>query len=270
MSSGRFDVGAFLAHYASEYYDPAKAREYYLRTRELKNRQSTSDLRTDKQKQAWSYAKNQLKEGEKADVKVVSEERKGIVERARAAAQKRREEISESLQAFLESLSGKRSQESEALSEQKTKALEKLASDQAAEAARIREAAGKQIAALPKIPEGISAKRRAALMAQRAQKIAQIRGTVTSDVAALAEKGAAQREEIEVETSTQRNSLSEQILGLKVGERAAASVDREVVSAELKTAVSNARTAYENRRETLKTEYAAKTQSEFDAIRTRV
>lgn len=26
----------YLAHYASKYYDPVKAHEYYLRTRELK------------------------------------------------------------------------------------------------------------------------------------------------------------------------------------------------------------------------------------------
>jgi len=30
----------YLAHYASQYYDPEKARQYYLRTRELKNRRS--------------------------------------------------------------------------------------------------------------------------------------------------------------------------------------------------------------------------------------
>lgn len=33
-----------LAHYASKYYDPVKAREYYLRTRELKGRQPGSPL----------------------------------------------------------------------------------------------------------------------------------------------------------------------------------------------------------------------------------
>lgn len=37
-----FDLDNFLAHYASEYYDPVKAREYYLRTRKLKGRDALS------------------------------------------------------------------------------------------------------------------------------------------------------------------------------------------------------------------------------------
>ena len=37
-------VDDFLQHYASQYYDPVKAHEYYMRNRELKGRRSTSDL----------------------------------------------------------------------------------------------------------------------------------------------------------------------------------------------------------------------------------
>ena len=33
---------AVLRHYASPYYDPEKAHEYYMRTRELKGRSTTS------------------------------------------------------------------------------------------------------------------------------------------------------------------------------------------------------------------------------------
>lgn len=48
-----------LKHYASPYYDPVKAHEYYMRTRELKGRKSTSGL-NDKGKNAASYIKEQL------------------------------------------------------------------------------------------------------------------------------------------------------------------------------------------------------------------
>lgn len=40
---------AVLMHYASKYYDPQKAHEYYMRTRELKGR-STSTLTDDGKK----------------------------------------------------------------------------------------------------------------------------------------------------------------------------------------------------------------------------
>lgn len=48
-----------LKHYASEYYDPQKAHEYYMRTRELKGRRSTRGL-NDEGKAAAKYVKEQL------------------------------------------------------------------------------------------------------------------------------------------------------------------------------------------------------------------
>ena len=43
-----------LQHYASPYYDPQKAHEYYMRTRELKGRRSATKL-SDEGKKVWSY-----------------------------------------------------------------------------------------------------------------------------------------------------------------------------------------------------------------------
>lgn len=50
---------ANLKHYASPYYDPVKAHEYYMKNRELKQRKSTSTL-NDEGKAVAEYAKNQL------------------------------------------------------------------------------------------------------------------------------------------------------------------------------------------------------------------
>ena len=49
-----------LLHYASEYYDPVKAHEYYMRTRELKGRRLSSKL-NDEGKKQWSYTKESIK-----------------------------------------------------------------------------------------------------------------------------------------------------------------------------------------------------------------
>ena len=49
---------AVLRHYASPYYDPQKAHEYYMRTRELKGRSTTS--LNDEGKKIWSYTKNNI------------------------------------------------------------------------------------------------------------------------------------------------------------------------------------------------------------------
>ena len=64
-----------LKHYASPYYDPVKAHEYYMRTRELKKRKSTAKL-NDEGKAAAKYIKEQL-----------DTERKGKVETSRASMQ---------------------------------------------------------------------------------------------------------------------------------------------------------------------------------------
>ena len=48
-----------LVHYASPYYDPVKAHEYYMRTRELKGRMSTAKLNDEGRKVA-DYVKKQL------------------------------------------------------------------------------------------------------------------------------------------------------------------------------------------------------------------
>lgn len=48
-----------LKHYASPYYDPVKAHEYYMKNRELKKRKSTSSL-NDEGKAVAGYVKEQL------------------------------------------------------------------------------------------------------------------------------------------------------------------------------------------------------------------
>lgn len=53
-----------LIHYASPYYDPVKAHEYYTAHRKLKGRKSTSGL-NDKGKEAAQYVKKSLNEEEK-------------------------------------------------------------------------------------------------------------------------------------------------------------------------------------------------------------
>jgi len=61
----------YISHYASPYYDPEKAHEYYMRTRELKGRKSTAGL-NDEGKAAAKYVKEQLTSERK---KVISDKK---------------------------------------------------------------------------------------------------------------------------------------------------------------------------------------------------
>lgn len=62
-------VDSFLAHYASKYYDPAKARAYYLKTRELKGREpALSKQSRENQRQATAYVSDQISTRRTADL----------------------------------------------------------------------------------------------------------------------------------------------------------------------------------------------------------
>lgn len=82
-----------LQHYASPYYDPQKAHEYYMRTRELKGRRSATKL-SDEGKKVWSYTKNEIKAEKKAKVEGEQEKRKQTITALRERASATREQIS--------------------------------------------------------------------------------------------------------------------------------------------------------------------------------
>lgn len=296
MSRGKEYVEDFLAHYASEYYDPAKAREYYLRTRELKGQQNTSDLtvkytqagkvskkgkvgksvqkvdraRTDERKQAWAYAKNQIGEHKKADLKALSEERKQIVDHARESSQARREEISTKLSNLLELLTNKRVDDAEQIEANETAALEKVEKRRADESRRIRQEAERKVDAIPAVPDGVVGPQRERLVAARNKKIARITGDAAREIGVVRNQANTEREAVSADADAKRKDLSTKTADQKVGEREAATANRERVTSELKATVDKARADYEAGKARLIAEYEAKQQDEFDAIKANV
>ena len=71
-----------LKHYASPYYDPVKAHEYYMRTRELKKKKSTAKL-NEKGKNAARYVKEQLSNEKKSKIQANKEAMQGKIDRLR-------------------------------------------------------------------------------------------------------------------------------------------------------------------------------------------
>lgn len=71
-----------LKHYASPYYDPVKAHEYYMKTRELKGRTSTAGL-NDEGKAAASYVKEQLTSERKSKVAANKEDTTNQIDKLR-------------------------------------------------------------------------------------------------------------------------------------------------------------------------------------------
>lgn len=256
----------FLAHYASEYYDPVKAREYYLRTRELKGRQSTSGM-SDTQKEGWAYAKDQIATRQKADLQTAAERQKAQLEQLRATVQAQREQISAAITSALQSISDKRKAELENVSALQAKDLENLAADHQAKSYAIREAAAQKIAALPPVPRGVSDERRAELAARRAEQIAKINGDAWNDLVSLAGDTAKSRDTIVSSAESKRQSVVDSATAQKEQTREAGTAARQALSDGMRSAVDKARSDYESRKESIKAEYEAAAQREYEGLR---
>lgn len=263
-------IDNFIAHYASEYYDPAKAREYYLRTRELKGRRSASGLKSKEKKQAWTYAKGQIKEAEKAEKTTAAESRKGKVEQLRAQASDRRKQISGKLKAVLLNMTLDRQQRAERISKTQKAKIDRLNKKQKREAKKIAEEAQRKIDALPSIPEGVSKEKRAELVAKRREEIAKIRGDSVKQRKALSESTKAERSALTDKASDERENLSDTVKENKKDERESAKEQREEVRTVLKDSVQKARDEYEAFKVDLKAKYELELQKEYDAIKKNV
>lgn len=74
-----------IAHYASQYYDPVKAHEYYERTKKLKGRRTGTSL-NDSGKEAKTYVRNRINTKRDQDLKnAESQSKKRTEERKKSA-----------------------------------------------------------------------------------------------------------------------------------------------------------------------------------------
>lgn len=206
-----FERFPFLAHYASEYYDPAKAREYYLKNRELKGRRSGSGLKSEKKKAAWEYAKDQIDVAKKADLDNARGETTNDIANVRAEATQHREAIGKYISALLKNISEKRQKESDKISDERTRKSEALSKAQKRKAERISKQAARKIASLPPIPKGITGEQRSKLVAERAKEIGKIRGEASKEHEILKKESSSERESLTTESKKARDTLSEKL-----------------------------------------------------------
>lgn len=95
-----------LAHYASPYYDPVKAHEYYMRTRELKGRTSTASL-NDEGKNAARYVKERLNSERKGKVQTHKDQTNTKIEQLKDQKKSNIEEHKNIMQGKIDQLKGK-------------------------------------------------------------------------------------------------------------------------------------------------------------------
>lgn len=189
-----------LQHYASPYYDPVKAHEYYMRTRELKGRRSTSKL-SDEGKKVWSYTKSQITTEKKSKVESEIQKKDSKVEVLRTHAQGTRQRISTKLKKLNEILSNKSKAKRKAISERKESEIKRLMDQE--------------------IPKGISKEKRAELIAERNEKIAELRNDAKSDTERVNADTKKERESNSADASQKREKVATELKSAIEATRAA-------------------------------------------------
>jgi len=86
-------VEDYIAHYASKYYDPAKAKEYYERTKELKGRNSAAELDSAHKKEAWTVTRSNISKEKQAESEKAQADRRSSSEKAQADQKARLETL---------------------------------------------------------------------------------------------------------------------------------------------------------------------------------
>ena len=156
------DIDELLQHYASPYYDPVKAHEYYMRTRELKGRRSTTKL-NDEGKEIWAYTKNEITSEKKEKVKEEQEKREQKIAELRAKAKETREQISAKLKKLNAQLTEESSSRRSRVDSRKKSDLEDIGEEAEDQKERIDEKKNAEIERLMaiEIPSGLSKEERA-------------------------------------------------------------------------------------------------------------
>jgi hypothetical protein len=112
-------VDNILKHYASEYYDPVKAHEYYLQNRELKGRQKMSGTQQD----VWDQVKDNISSSKNARIKSEQKIRDQKIQELTRQAEQIRTRITNKIRLLNKKLSKRKIQD---LEEEKSKIRDEL------------------------------------------------------------------------------------------------------------------------------------------------
>ena len=217
----------YLAHYASKYYDPVKAHEYYLKTRELKGRRSSSNLNAEGKK-VWSYTKNEISTAKKNDVQEEKNNRDNQIKELRAKADKTRESITSKLEELRKSLSDITKWNKELAEDKRDTAIERLQNQ--------------------KIPEVLPEEERARRIAERNAKIAKLRDDAKEEKATISESSSKTRAQYSSDAKAQRAKVASDL-------KAAISATREAYKTAKTSLDESYETIYQKEYDKIRAEY---------------
>ena len=256
-----------LRHYASKYYDPVKAHEYYMRNRELKGRRSTSKL-SDEGKKVWQYTKQQITEEKKSKVEAEKEVKDQKTEELREKASATRERITAKLKELNEKLSKKANADKESIEKKRESDLENIRKKAVEDVDKLEKNLTSAIEKLmaEEIPKSLSKEERAKRIAERNEKIAKLRSDASAEKNKLGEQLVKDEESAKTDAASSKEKVSADTKNQKEANSKSAAAERKQCAADLKSSIAAAREAYKVAKEHLDSDYEEIFQQEFDKI----
>lgn len=253
-----------LMHYASPYYDPVKAHEYYEQHKHLKGR-PTGSL-TDEGKQVWKATKiniDQAKKRENDEARLV---KLSSVQQFQNKAKEQRAMVQSKLTYLLNAINAKYKTDTEALTETQKRQIEVNNRMKKQKSEDLKNKKAREIEALKEDTSNMDADEREEYYENRKQKMSKISNKYTKEneqnISSTSNKNNKVREEIR----NKKSALSEQKKKDTTKNRENAKQEREKIANELKDNVRKAVGDFQMKKAQIKEKYEGIYQDEYDKI----
>ena len=246
-----------LIHYASDYYDPSKAHEYYMKNRQLKGRK-TGDL-NEQGKDIWTDTKSNITEEKKNRIKEYQQQEQIDIQNLRTKAEQTRLEITNKLKALSEALNAKFKTAGDSLTKEQKDQLEVINRQREKEQKKIQEQKQEKIQEINK-DSSLTPEEKQAQKAKLGEQFSK----KSTDVK---EKYSKETEQVRTDISAERqqNSSDKKTESTKNSE--AAKTERTKVATDLKAAIQKARDTFTANKDSLDKSYEDIYQTEYDKIK---
>ena len=248
-----------LMHYESDYYDPAKAHEYYMKNRKLKGR-STSGL-SDTGKDIWTDTKSNIDSEKKSKIMEAGLQKEIEIQNLRTTAETTRTSITNKLKGLSDALNAKYKTDSEGLSKEQKAQLESIARKREQKQEQIQKTKQRK---LKKINEDDSLSTE-----EKQSKKADISEDSSKEAQDVKEEYSKKTEDTRSDISKQRQKLSSDKKTEATKNSEVAKTERTKVAADLKGAIQKARDMYSSKKTEINTSYEDIYQQEYDKIKSQ-
>lgn len=251
----------YLMHYASKYYDPVKAHQYYEDHKELVGRKNSS--LNDEGKKVWNYTKQNIKAEKNQKLVETSNTYQQKVAALRETAQRQREEISSNLKDRLMAISDESQRKKAALSLISTLEQAKVYEQSKS---KLQSATKEGELRTEQIQNALKTATTDGQKEQLRNKLIEIKSDEATTKNKISEDTKEDKQKVKDYLANERQNISQETAIAKNEARAESSVNRENVKQSLSSSLSEARKALVNKKEEINNIYENLFNSEFDKI----